>query len=1479
MVKTILYPKRVRAIGNLITDWGTTATGKYHFEKFNVDVAYINTQKVKGVNLFKYKMTPKGEPLTMTLVTGAKKNVDETGQPVIITATLTDKDKKAVVNQEVRISEGTTVLDQQLTDKNGQISYNFLSSTEGTHTLTFYTVQANGYSPVRKQIQIKVLYNTTITLNPSGTKTVPHGTTVPLTIQLKGNNKGIPSQAIRLVENENNVLDLKSQRTDQNGTLVYKYTEPSVTGKETEIKLPIWPSFIQNNQTKIQGKVYDTTTGNVIKSGTVYLYWDYNDGGIGDTFDNYVFTIYVTFNDTKTHNLHLVYLGEGTATNPLTERDKLYNTYAPCIKYFSAKALKAPLVSVSCTPSTLYLQETTNIGVTVTDTSNTKYDWTNHKVDIYVRKITDTTTGTWEKKTATPIPLTANGTATFKYIHNITEGTFQIKAVTHAQGDYTTSESSTFAELVYKNRPVKIVTTLTDKNIPLSANTWRIGTSNADGSTTWQDSLLYYLQFNATTTLTTGTTPIANQTVLYYLDTETSANLIGTGRTTSTGKTTITLKKDGGVKLGSHTLITKFNKGTSAYATTRATQEIIVTKRTRTLNITAPTQAVTVNKDFTIKGKVTSTGDNIKLYKTSVKINDGTTTKTVQTNTDGIFTSTWKYTKAGSYTYTFTIDATDYYTKTSGTYKVNVVSLAQPTGQIKAIDTLIGKSTKITATGVPTDAQGTFSFILKDSTGKTSTIASGLKVQSDGTVSTTTTWSKFEQGKYTYMLYYTGCTKYTQYKGKAVNCWLAGPFTITSYNITENNNITATAGSLLTLEGDAVKNPWDGFSNYNIEFWAGGVKKLTIKCTDGHYNQAIDLNKYNLSAGTSYDCKFICRDTSRGIVTERKFTLVVSSNTNTTITTTSMNTLKSSSNITLTAIVPADATGDVLFQYGTLNTKNSKTVTASTGTLNTDKTYKTVKVTIPQWSKEGLYYYTATLKNDKTYQTRTSPETKIYVRTKPIIYFDSIRAWRGYDVTTNLTVINTIGENYNGTLKITYNGTTSNITITNGHGTYTVKGTSRNNTNTLVIPMTATFTSSINSSLNTTTTAYDYLIPYDHRSLFVKSTGEFTTTDVALIQKCGISDVFVVTNVENGTNQTLMDHVITLKENANASFRIHAVITPFYNNTTDTPINDTSKVEAVNNLVNTMLDSKYKGKLSGICFRQMHLTTDSIDNPTKQSIINNAITSITANLKKRKGERIMRSISTFSGVSAYGLTPVMATKNFDYVLLDLPVYSVSTYNTNPTSSTIPTISNTWIYEQYISWKQRSGNNNIIPRIWGYGGTYTSNGKTLQRAVVPKANILAQLQMCVKQFDHPHYHIWRSGAGTNMTSEWPTYSEISDTTDTTTNTKTYITIVNMTNNTISKSTALSKGLAVKVVADYGIPIRDGTVTLKIGSTILKDANGKSVQATYKDNTTVYMPVNLNTYANNTEYTLTAVYAGSTKHKLKGCSKSFTVKFTT
>ena len=158
---------------------------------------------------------------------------------------------------------------------------------------------------------------------------------------------------------------------------------------------------------------------------------------------------------------------------------------------------------------------------------------------------------------------------------------------------------------------------------------------------------------------------------------------------------------------------------------------------------------------------------------------------------------------------------------------------------------------------------------------------------------------------------------------------------------------------------------------------------------------------------------------------------------------------------------------------------------------------------------------------------------------------------------------------------------------------------------------------------------------------------------------------------------------------------------------------------------------------------------------------------------------------------------------------------------------------------------------------------------------PIAQIAQQLRACVSLFDNPHYSLYYNSY---LQSDFPQYSKIIDPESDDGKTETIITITTQ-NGTLSKSNCLTKGIPITIKAKDNTPIRGGSVTAKLAGKTLKDANGNISIVKYTENKTIYLPCDLNTFANNTNYDLQVNYSGSSEYKLKESEKTITVKLTT
>ena len=1454
MAKIKLFPNKARVKGNLITEWGTSQKDPYYFEKFHCDVSYLKKQKIKDVTLATYKITPKGEPITMTLTTGATTQISQENDIVTITATLTDQNKVPVVEQEIRIIENNILLDQQVTNANGQIKYEYTNNESGTHTLTFYTLTQNGYSPVKQDIKIKTLYKSTLTLNPYK-ENILKGDSINMKLHLTGEDKKpIQTQPLSIFEGEHNITPKGLKPTNQNGFSNFWYEEPKTLGHGTEISV-IMPEFTRYDTEKIIGFVYDKQTQTKVTNGIVSLYMDYNtDEPITTTLTDGTFEIPLTLNDINKHKLHFYYNGYGSST---TDRDKFYDVYTPCVHYEEVTALPAPLIQVSASVNSLYLGSITTLSVNVSDPENPSFDWRNNFVTFQIRLYKEGLSENEGWGNITKIPLTSSGLARYNFTKKTQNGIFQVRAILEKSKIYSETISHEYAEIEFKPKILKVISSA-PKTIP-----YTISSNNTTS----------YLEFNVKSSVTNNNNPVEGIVLYYYLDNETNACLLGTATTDKNGLINVTVNYNQNVTLGKHTLITKFIKGKTPYSNTTTTQEVIITKRTRTITIQPPTD-VLPDVDFTITGTIT-TGTNIKLYNTPIKITNGTTTKTVTSDQNGKFNSKWNLSKSGNYTFTLLIDETEYYTQTKKTIQVNVIDLEKPETTFNSIEAIKGKSTILTAK-VPSDATGTFSFIMKTSDGTNKTIITGLK-QKNGVISFTTQWQGYTAGQYTYAVTYSGDNKYAPYLSAYKVLNIADAFNITCYNLTESNNITTTAGTILELTGTVI-NQFNKEYNGGIELWINNTKSDTILCNNGKYTYFFDISAKSLIGGSIYNAKLVCRDTARGIITEKKFTLTISANSNYTISCPNSNVLLSDKTILLQTILPGDATGDITFNYNNITTNSVK---ATTGTLSSDKKYLTVTMEVAQIGKKGTYDYTATLTNDKKYQSKTSPVSQIYIRDKAQIIVDNIRAWSGRSVLVNVRVIDELGENFNGDITVNVNGVTSTVNINNGVGTFKLNGKDRVYSSQQVTKLQWYYYSKVNSALNITVTSYSYNIPYDCRLLCVNSQTGLSNDKFTLWKSRGIADLVVPVLYESGMTQILLDKVLQGIQSTNIQFRVHININPTYNFTSHEYYTDIEHTQNIKIWLNKILN-RYSDKISGVRFTAFKLVGDNITN--KQAILHNIKDTLINYLEQYQQQNnkllIMStevSPSKSIGIS-YGQDYVDFASSFDYIVPEMYAYNYASAvpNNDPNSAEIPFVDISWYYTRYTELKEASQNNNIIPQLQIYGGQYTgTDGKKYNRASVPASQIAQQLRACVSLFDNPHYSLYYNSY---LQSDFPPYSKIIDPESDDGKTETIITITTQ-NGTLSKSNCLTKGIPITIKAKDNTPIRGGSVTAKLAGKTLKDANGNISIVKYTENKTIYLPCDLNTFANNTNYDLQVNYSGSSEYKLKESEKTITVKLTT
>lgn len=1457
--KITIYPNRARVKGNLIdSNFGNSKSG-WHFENYHVDVTYNGRATVRSIKLNQYKMTPKGEPCKLLLTTGAITRIKTSADIVSITATLTNKDNEPIVEQEIRINEGNTLLDQQVTNKNGQIGYEFTSTKGGTHTLRFYTINQNGYSPTSASININVLLSTTLTLEPREYSTT-HGAKAPLVLKLRDeNNKPIRGQHIEISESDR-LLNTDTYTTDINGNMTYPYYEATDNGSQTKITAKI-PPLREYHESYITGNVIVTKNNNKVDDGVIHLYMDYDPTPFSssDVIDG-TFSLPYTPEDRKKHKIHIVYRGVlVTDDNGIVSNTK----YEPTMLIDNIQAVAAPRVVINTSSSSRYLGELLRVVVNVRDIDNPSYNWKGGNVRIYERLATgivlDTTgANKWTLCNNKVYSLDSMGNISFNLTHNVRNGLYQYKAVfignkNYASGD--SAETQQYPEVNWVNRPVTLTIT-------------------ADGS------MEYNQKYNISAIMMTGKTRVPNATIVFYLDKEQASNRIGSAVTNSSGIATVSFKP---TNVGKHTIIAKFTKGLTQYETKTMTRTVTVTKVTRIITFKSPANILSINSNFNIIGVVTSHGVPVKNATVKLTGSTGCNLNTsVKTNNNGVFTTTYNQKTVGKYTITARIEEDNTYSTTTKSLVFNATALKIPTIQFNSLNCLIGRTYTLNA-NVPKDATGTFSFILKRSDGTTKTIVNGL-TQKNGVISYTTNWKGYVKGRYQYTVHYNGDGNYTQYITGYKSLNLVGIFDIQVDNIV-GQTVTSSVDQLIEFSGN-VTGVYGEDYNGSLILYIGtsstpaNQKALTIPVTDGGFggSQATfdtSTTTFNLVPG-KYNAMFKCIDKTWDIVTEYNFILQIQSSDIGVLDITNVHISKGNA-LSLQTIVPAKSDGTIRFIRTDSGGKYISTigdVNVSKISANKDNKTKTVKIQSDAFKKfnVGVYYYQVQFIGDSYTQTTSSNIGRIYVHQKAVITVGNHRGFAGQTLDVPVKVTDSLGKAYTGTIKVNNGSTTDTVEINNGSGTYYVPKSLRtysNNDNST--KLTWKYTDTTSSNYNATAISYTYEIPQNMKAIFISKASNFSESMITQFTNMGITDLFIYANQEENS-QTLLSNVITALNNkkVRAKFRVHVVINILKNISTGSWYTishqaDTGRINVVNKYID-QLCKKYS--FEGICLDTMRLANKDYAS-TNEKGVTTVLKGITNHIRSTNPRKIISSCMVFDTANArgtYGQNYNTFGQYNDYIIPMLYIYDAK----DTSNSTVPAVSLNWLQDTYTTIRNLTNRDNVLPAITTYCGEYTYKNTTKIRRLLTaneyKYQLHALFLYCIRGVA-----LFRAGL---IPSGVASYSQITDVSNTNTNVNSTVSLVTT---TISKTTANTTGIGIKLRDIQGGYVKGGSCGLKIDGKTLTLKNGTTT-IDYNNTSTFNIPVNLATFSNGS-HTLTVIYVTKPKYKINSVRKTFNITLKT
>lgn len=368
----IIRPLDIRVFGNVMPH----TTDNKGFESFYSKVDYKNKTKVKSLEKNTFTLSPLGKDVFMTASITNPSGITENncrvelGDTVAMMITLTTKDDDGnnipVVNHQIYIAVDTVITDQQLTNKNGIITYNYTCEKSGEHEIKFYTKFEDGYNGTEKSIKVTGLYDTILTLESKETRTT-HTQPVDITAKLT-TTEGTPIKNAQLHLYENNYELTKcfnEYKTDTAGIITFPYKEPHNYTQEVIFKDAKYPEkIIQNKVHQVTGKLVKKGTDEPVTNQLVSLYLDYQIPPIGEarTDDEGYFSIDFKIEDNDPHMMFIA-----------NNRDSSLDTTASRIPFGvdlykrSFTAVPVPTVEVVPAVTSIIPGQILDLSVTVTD--------------------------------------------------------------------------------------------------------------------------------------------------------------------------------------------------------------------------------------------------------------------------------------------------------------------------------------------------------------------------------------------------------------------------------------------------------------------------------------------------------------------------------------------------------------------------------------------------------------------------------------------------------------------------------------------------------------------------------------------------------------------------------------------------------------------------------------------------------------------------------------------------------------------------------------------------------------------------------------------------------------------------------------------------------------------------------------------------------------------------------------------------------
>lgn len=1413
-----------------------------------------------------------------------------------------------IKNQQVYVAIDDELVDQQLTDTNGQITYNYHPTTTGEHKITCYTKLENGYSPIQKTITVHVPKQPLLTLLQKE-NTTGHYEPVTFTAELVDGKTYFNNVRIALyidgeAGNDGIIMGTPLEIT-------YTETAADTALESVSINLDKF-NLIENHNTTITGQILITSSQTPVPDILVYYYKDYS-GTIKDTCRTDTdgkFNFMINITDRVQHVLVFA-TRKNTKTIDSTEHN-----IAPKYNRQVVVAKPSPAVNMEVSTRSLYYNEKNHITVTLTEGSHI---FSIVPILIEYRKIADDgTIGDW--KTYKTLNTDKTGLLSFYYPHTIFTKQ-DIRATYQGDEEYAENTSETI-RLTTGYESVAVVTNISPQSLSLN-QLCDIETRVTDRTAS----------------------PVEGLTVTIYEDKEDTSHQIYTGTTNEKGAINISNAQIAKTS-GTHKLITRTKKSiinNRAFNTKTYTIQLEVTKSTYQLQVLTD-----INSNLDKSTITTSTNHEIEftlqlddtclisenkasaIKNTAIQVTiDGTEIERVKTDSNGTATFTYAgFTTEGVYNIAFNIlssitGSTNYedYTTTR-----NIIVEDRNIAELTVYDKTVIKGQTSTIIGqAPTDAtDGTFLFAVHPDTGN-EWIIGGTRLGSaltnqNGTISIDYNFSDRAKGRYTYYLRYNGGTDYLLSKSERKDLIILGSFEITCDQIV-GDVISDTAGTMIQLTGEVIDRYGDGYTG-NLYVTVEDTKVATIPVTAGTWNKdkaIIDTTQYGLTAG-SYELKFTT-DSQEGVKGELTTQLHLQNNTDVSISQGCTYKMLSDTSRDFWVKIPSDANGKLTL-YQTDKVGNIKAQLKGIDTVKDTSLKGTTENGLTTWnthdtkifksSPAGVYYYVWKLTGDSTYTDTTTAVNRFKIFQQAVISTNELRVPENSSATLQIKVTNPYGNPASG-LIVLNDGTNGDkeISIVNGEGAYVIPKNARAYSNTNHITnislkynissaynsefysdMNGIIPSTLRSQMTNTTTKTVYNLPKRITGIVVNNNGYLLGDNaqeyLAQYYNQGLTTLFVRVNTESNSFSTL-DKVLTLLNTPlaltdttitpNEVFNVYVLFNCMFNaNVTDgtgwsyywnttgkhEPKDKAGRIAEINTFTKKVIDT-YGDKIDGFMFDYLRCSNKEYGE-YNSTHITDILKQISDNIKSLTTDRTCVITSTVTGNYADALTTngqnyYQFGLNCDFVC---PMLYVWDYN--------DTFNLSWMQLQLKKIRADLNNNGkIAGMIQNYKGSNNTN--------TPKQ---------VREFRFQYIDMWLYGSiggaiifrdgmsamNTTATAP-PVFEDVVDTSTSSNNRNVFKIRINTTPTDniypVSKATVKTTGLGL-IITDYYDGYINGIMDDTTTCTVTIEGISNSAKIL---NGTTYVKMDLSTLSDG-EHTATVKINGNNKAKVSTATETLKIK---